>query len=150
MFIYDPIRPAALYCTDVGIGFKFYQEGDRLRLRWAGAEGRDSKILLDVKSLLGAPLDTDRVVKDGDRKHRLTKTSERGNLLVASVDLAESFRFAKLEFIGQSEDKFTISIDKCDINKNIEDFRFTFPEKERLAEQIHVLSRPSGGPNRPY
>src|SRR5262249_27225513 len=81
-----------------------------------------------------------RVVKDGDRKYRLTNTSERGNLLVASVDLAESFPFAKLEFIGQSEDKFTISTDKCDINKNIEDLRFTFPEKERLAEQIHVLN----------
>src|SRR5262249_50118052 len=139
MFIYDPIRPAILYCTDVGIGFTFRQEGDRLRLRWAGAQVEASNVLLDVKSVFGAPIGTDWVVKIADRKYRLTRTSERGNLLVASVDLAESCPFSKLEFIGQSDDNFLISIDKCTINKRIEDVQFAFPKKERLAEQIRVI-----------
>jgi hypothetical protein len=145
MFIYDPVQPTVVYTTDTGIDLSMRQEGDTLIFRCGTTKNKASNVLLDVKSFFSGPGKNDKIVKVGDRKYRLTRTTERGNFWVASIDLEESCLFTKIELIEQGCTESFLCINKICINGIIKDDQFAFPKKERLAERISVIDLPDDG-----
>src|SRR5262249_23706067 len=92
LVVYDPVRSVLLCSLDNNIQFLLVQEGDSLRIHPEADSDKDrpSKVLVDLKSLLTRPFVSDKVVQTGDKKYRLTRTTEQGSALDCSVDLARN------------------------------------------------------------
>lgn len=145
MFIYDPVQRVVLYSTDVNVDFSMRQEEDTLKFRCAAMECKDSKVLLDVKSFFSGPVKSDKVVKIGEREYRVTRTTEKGNSWVATIDPKELCPFSRIELIEHGNTNVIISINSICINGTLKDDQFAFPRKELLAEHIGVVDSPGEG-----
>jgi hypothetical protein len=145
MLIYDPVRPVVLFSDNVYIRSTLRQEGRTCSCFWNWGDVEPSSVLLDIESLYAEPAKNDEVIKTGDKKYRLTSTSDKGNALIADVDLAQSCPYIHLYFVMRDSDGPFLSISKIIVNGVLNDKEFAFPSKANLIRNIAVKDWPSGG-----
>ena len=147
-FVYDPVRPIALYADRSRLDLTLGQGKDNLgfRLGWQfGGGNQSSRIDVDLKSLFAAPSRAMEAVKMGDGTYRLTKTTPEENRLVCRIDPRLTQPYTRLEVYDKGKDKPSLCIDKIVIAPDLSDEDFAFPERTALAEKIPVKDLSEAG-----
>ncbi|SIO58929.1 hypothetical protein SAMN05444166_5863 [Singulisphaera sp. GP187] len=146
VLLYDPVSYSVLLSNDTNIEFSIMQIMDKFELSGDLIHtSKPCKLSFDIKSLLGGSVRSSKVDLVGNGKYRLTQITERGNSLVASVDMSVACPFQKLEIIDNKQHFTPICIDKILLNTPVVRDPFRFPSKETLAERITVREWPSNG-----
>jgi hypothetical protein len=147
MIIYDPVRPVVLYHSGNRTDFQIWQEGDDFKLvaGFEAARNGPSRILFDVGSLFTGGVQGDEAVAVGPGEYRLTRTSSKGNFLVAHIDTRIKQPYQKLELIMKGGRDPSLRFDRIVVDGALGDEEFAFPAKERLAARIAVKEAPGDG-----
>lgn len=146
MFLYDPVRSVLLWNAETNVHFALVKEGDALRMHLdvTTDQDRPSNVLVDVKSLLAGPFMNDKVVQIGDKKYRLTRTTEKGNALECAIDLGREQPYTNINIIKNEQTEPFLSMNVLKINGNIDREEFFFPKRDQLAEKVSVQDVPGG------
>ncbi len=147
LMLYDPLKGCVFYSPKASTGTTIRVENGIFRYGWRQSVWSDdpSSIRLDVKSMLSGPSRRDEVVKTGEGKYRLTRTSNSGNIYLFYIDTSSENPFQKIELVMGQTNRVRFCLDKIVIDGFLGDEEFAFPSKERLAEKIEVREWSSEG-----
>jgi hypothetical protein len=146
MLLYDPLRSVLLWKEDANIHFSLMKEGDTLRIHLDATTDRDrpSSVLVDVKSLVAGPFLNDTVVRIGDGKYRLTRTTESGNALECVIDVDRKQPYINFNIIHNGQNRPTLCIESLEHNGHIDREEFLSPKRSELAEKTCLRELPDG------
>jgi hypothetical protein len=144
MMLYDPLRSVLLWKEDNNVHFSLVKEGDALRIHLDVTTDKDrpSTALVDVKSLVAGPFMNDKVVPIGERKYRLTGTTEKGNALECTIDLDREQPYTNIKIIHGGQKEPCMCIELLKVNGNIDQKEFFFPKRDELAEKTCLRDLP--------
>jgi hypothetical protein len=146
LLLYDPIRSIVLWHAGLSIHFALVKEGDALRVHLDATSDEDkpSSVLVDVRSLLAGPFTNDKLVQTGDKKYRLSRTSQKGNTLECAIDLDREQPYTHIAIHADGRPDPVICINTLTVNGNPGREEFLFPKRGRLAEKVSVQDFPDG------
>jgi hypothetical protein len=144
MLLYDPLRSALLWKEDINIHFSLVKERDALRIHLDATTDKDrpSGVLVDIKSMVAGPFPNDIVTRIGDRKYRLTRTTEKGNALECAIDLDRKQPYANIQIMHAGQNRPFLRIESLELNGNTDQDEFLFPKKDELAEKTCLRELP--------
>jgi hypothetical protein len=144
MFLYDPVSSVLLWNADNNVSFSLVHEGDALRIHLGATSDKDkpSNVLLDVRSLLARPSVNDKVVQTGEKKYRLTRTTEKGNSLDLGIDLDRKQPYTNIAITIKGSTEPFVCISDININGNLDQAEAFFPKRDEPAQKIGVQNLP--------
>ncbi len=144
---YDPIKNLVYYNKPIYETFSMIQSGDKLKMGfgWEKESEKAIGLSMDVRSFFSGQSKGDEVVKTGDRRYRLTRTSALGNYLVCHVDLTLKQPYTRIEFLLTEDRAPFMIIDTILVNEPLMDQEFTFPDKRQLESKLTVRDWPGEG-----
>jgi hypothetical protein len=145
--MYDPVRPAVFFSAYTQADFIMRTKGNTFEFAWDCRKDKEnpSSILFDVKSLFINPSKGDEVVKTGDGRYRLTRTTTKGSFLVSHIDTSLKQPYTRIEIIRDVNSGPALCVDRIVIDGTLGDEEFTFPERAQLAAKIGVRDWPGDG-----
>jgi hypothetical protein len=146
ILLYDPLRSALLWKEDTNIHFSLVKERDALRIHLDATTDKDrpSGVLVDIKSMVAGPFPNDIVTRIGDRKYRLTRTTEKGNSLECAIDLDRKQPYANIQIMHAGQNRPSLRIESLELNGNMDQDEFLFPKKDELAGKTCLRELPDG------
>jgi hypothetical protein len=146
MLLYDPLHSVLLWKEDADVHFSLAKEGDGLRIHLDVTTDKDrpSKALFDVQSLVAGPFIDDKVVRIGDKKYRLTRTTEKGNVLECAIDLDRGQPYTSIKIIHDGQKEPSLCVSQLEVNGSIDQEQFFFPKRDDLAEKTCLTHLPGG------
>jgi hypothetical protein len=146
MLLYDPLRSALLWKQDTDVHFSLAKEESGLRIHLDVTTDRNmpSNASVDVKSLVAGSFMSDKVVWIGDRKYRLTRTTEKGDALECAIDLDQQQPYTNIKIIHDGQKEPSLCISQLEITGDVDREQLFFPKMDDLAEKTCLADLPGG------